>query len=231
MKRILIILFCLLSLTTAESVSAQKPVKVEKEKHVKQGMKITGGASMWTFDLAKAKEYTHCNMGPAFGVYYFLNGLLTPSNPESRWAYDFGFGFELSSVDVSYNRDYKINNRPTVEQKEFNAMAFEILPIYYGMSYLLNPLSTHGKWDVTLDFRVCFLDVMPRANVDFVHLEDITTSFGMNFGFNLSFNYNVCKWRIGAGGTWSLHAPYSSTAPGTGATKRLGAFAQVGYLF
>ena len=214
MKKLLLFC-CMLLATSAFSQSG----KVKKEKTVKQGIVVKGGMASYSIDG------WDCDAGFTGEVYWSLSGLLKPKNTESHWAFETGLGIDFSKSKAVYS-----GRKRGIDEDIF---CIGLFTIPCNAKYILNPLSTRGKWIVKAGIDFCPLEIgVPqekegKAISSYYHLE---STVGMKIGIDGGLGYEGKHWGLYAGGFGGMMTPWSSEASLNSGTMA-GFYASLHYFF
>ena len=145
MKKLLFML--LIVATSVSTANAQSDLvgggKVKKEKKTKLGVGITGGTMGYSFD-----NYSVDN-GLLFGANFIVTTPLS-KNPEARWLGEFSIGFDLCKNEAKsdYGSSY-----------DTSCTTIDFFNLDVRFRYILNPMSTRGKWFVYPGFAISLANI------------------------------------------------------------------------
>lgn len=196
--------------------------KVKKEKTEKNGIAVKGG--MASYSIGNAWD---CESG-AFGeIYWSYSGLMKPRKPECHWAWEAGLGLDFYTGKATEAN--KHNRYDTPE----DILMIGLFTIPMNAKYILNPLSTRGKWIAKIGADVCLLEIgVPSEDTgstmyrDYRHLE---STLGTKFAADAQFGYEAKHWGLFVGGFAGAMAPYSGESSTT--TCMYGYYASFQYYF
>lgn len=194
--------------------------KVKKEKTQKSGITVKGG--MASYSISDAWD---CESG-AFGeIYWSVSGLMKPHKPECHWGWEIGLGLDFYTGKV--NDSSKSSRYSTPE----DILTIGLFTIPMNVKYILNPLSTRGKWIAKLGIDMCPLEVgVPNETEGSSrysrHLE---STLGVRVGGDAQFGYEAKHWGFSVGGFAGVMGPYSGES--STSTSMYGYYASFQYYF
>lgn len=217
----LLLLVCLLFTTTAFAQTPNGGGKVKKVKTTKSAIVVKGGMASFSVENWKSDPSLFVQ------AHWGLNGLFKPRNPESHWGYEIGVGFDYYGGSAHYEGE----KRTTGDE---NILMLGLFDIQFNVRYILNPLSTRGKWMLKGGADICPLEVgVPTeeysSKSSYTHLK--TGGVGTKLNLDASFGYEAKHWGIFAGGFAGIMTPYSSDESSSGVPTNYGYYASLQYYF
>lgn len=216
----LVLLVCLLFTTTAFAQTPNGSGKIKKVKTTKSAIVVKSGMASFSIDNWK------CDPSLFVQAYFSMNGLMKPRNPESHWGFEVGFGIDYYGGTAQYDGSKKGTD------EDFFMLGILDIPI--NVKYILNPLSTRGKWILKGGMDFCPLEVgVPTEEIgsksSYSHLK--SGSVGMKLNLDASFGYEAKHWGIFAGGFAGIMCSYSSSESSSGTPTNYGYYASLQYYF
>lgn len=142
MKKLLLLL--LIVVNSIPTANAQSDLvgggKVKKKKKTNWGVGITAGTMGYSFE----------NYSIENGVLLGINAILTTplsANPEARWLGELSFGFDYCNNEAKYNKN------PSYTSYDTSTFTMDYY-IDLRFRYIINPMSTRGKWYLYPGFSV-----------------------------------------------------------------------------
>lgn len=220
MKRFLIFVVILATAFGVSLFAQDEPLKVDREKHTRMGIRISGGPA-WV----SATDKIDCDQGLEFGAYYALTAAMKPSDIEFPWFFNFGVGFEYTGGKMTYGK----------RKNEGTYTIVDLFPMYFGADYVFNPLSTSSKFKLYGDLRCSFLTIGIPTSKTGKHSNGSTfdsvesATIGINVGAEFGIKYAFKKFEIAIGGVAGVGSPYSYKY--SGGMTYYGAKASLYYFF
>lgn len=200
-KMFLMLLIATIGISTS---SAQDDLigggKVKKEKKIKMGLSLGVGTMGYS-----ASQYS-ISYGILGSVGYVATMPLN-NNPESRWLGEMGINISYCKNDAKWEKSSL--SKP-------NSKLLEIPNISIRLRYILNPLSTRGKWYVYPGLSVCPIATFPvngTSNVNTKH-KTLSNEFGATLSVEGGLGFAARHFGLSVGPFVKIGAPYSSKADG-----------------
>ncbi len=219
MKKILMIL--LMAATCLATANAQSDLvgggKVKKEKKTKMGIALGAGSMGYSAD-----QYS-----VSFGFLGSINFIMTMpfnKNPESRWLGEMTIGLNYCKNNVEWDKSSRSKTSTTL---------LEIPNIGVKCRYILNPMSTRGKWYIYPGISFCPLATFPVNETSSVNKNNKTLADdgpGLTFGGECGFGFAAKHLGFSVGPFIKIATSYSSKSNSTSPAMYGGQF-NLHYMF
>lgn len=192
--------------------------KVKKEKVNKWGIEVEGGYANYSI-----KNYS-CESGFSIEPRVVFSSPINPRNPEGRWYGELSVGLSFYTGKAEYEKKKSYASEDIFFAEMFN--------MGIKAKYLLNPLTTRGKWFLSPKLQVCPLALgVPKDKGGKNDYHNLDSEFGVSIGLGASIDYEAKHWGISLGGYGKMATGYSSSSDTSGSFSLYGATAAFKYLF
>lgn len=229
MKRLLLLFSLCMSLTVhAQSIigassksnnagNQMASLKVKKHRTNQMGIMVKMGTVSYSLDG------WDCTSNPFGQVYFMFGGPMKPKNPECRWFFETGLGFDYYSGKASHKGDRYGSDE--------DILMMGLLTIPAKAKYVINPLSTRGKWNLNagIDFCPLLIGVPTDETSGKSSYHHLGSDIGAKFNVEGGLGYETNHWGVSIGAFAGVTVIYSSDPQKGSGPTMTGLFGSVQY--